>query len=160
LADVRHTSTEIFFRCRPVSDQHVSILSSAKKAFYGLFRERNSVRKLAFQAGFSAVFKGLPPDPSGLLKPGTSRPSSTGLPKYRSFPSHSSTSLTLSLGSIVTGRGLGGAVFSMMMGMVTTLVSLFFLGASIAHPISFSASLSLSVPALSAWVAVSVQEVF
>lgn len=69
----------------------------------------------------------------------------------------------LSLGSIVTGKVLGGAVFGMMMGAVMTLVSLVFLGASIAHPSLFAVSLLLSVLALSALgalVAVSIREVF
>jgi len=69
----------------------------------------------------------------------------------------------LSLGSIIAGKVLGGAIFGLMMGGVMTFVSLSFLGATIAHPFLFSASMLLSVfafSALGALVAVSVKEVF
>jgi len=69
----------------------------------------------------------------------------------------------ISLNSILVGKVLGGAVFGLMISGAMTAISATVFGMRVAAPLGFSASLSLTLLALSALgalVAVSVREVF
>ena len=69
----------------------------------------------------------------------------------------------ISTGSILAAKILGGAVFGLMISGVMTAISIALLGMRVADPLGFSASLLLTLLALSALgalVAVSVKEVF
>jgi ABC-2 type transport system permease protein len=69
----------------------------------------------------------------------------------------------ISIWSIILGKIFGGSFFGLVISGVMTVIALFFLGASVLHPLSFIIVMALTVlvhSALGALVAVSVREVF